>query len=348
MATLTITRRKTSFAVRYRLGGRAYPVVQGGSFKTLREATQRKNLIAGELAAGRNPAEALAALSAPSARRRFAEWAAAFEASRVDVSAGTAGSYKAHLLRILPTFGDRDPATISAADVQEWVGVNSDLAPSSLGRYIVTLRQVLDFAEVEPNPARDKRVKLPRVETPEIEPPSGEQVEAILAHVPQRRRLPLRVLEQTGMRVGELSQLEWRDVDVAGSRFRIRRGKTAAARRWVAVPSWLTVEIQESCPPDDRTPERRVFPGFTPGGASSLMTRACRAAGIPHFSPHDLRHRYASVKVSEGVPVTELAAQLGHSKKSMTLDVYSHVMPPDEASSERLQGAAALGLDDEV
>lgn len=32
----------------------------------------------------------------------------------------------------------------------------------------------------------------------------------------------------------------------------------------------------------------------------------------------------------------------------MTLDVYSHVMPPDEASSERLQGAAALGLDDEV
>ncbi len=58
------------------------------------------------------------------------------------------------------------------------LGANSDLAPSSLGRYIVTLRQVLDFAEVEPNPARDKRVKLPRVESPEIEPPSGEQVEA--------------------------------------------------------------------------------------------------------------------------------------------------------------------------
>ncbi len=326
MATLTITRRKASFVVRYRLGGRAYPLVHGGSFKTLREATERRNLIAGELAAGRNPAEALAALSAPSTRRTFAEWAAAFEASRVDVSAGTAGSYKAHLLRILPTFGDRDPATISAADVQEWLGANSDLAPSSLGRYIVTLRQVLDFAEVEPNPARDKRVKLPRVESPEIEPPSGEQVEAILAHVPMRRRLRLRVLEQTGKRVGELAELEWRDVDVAGSRFRIRGGKTAAARRWVAVPAWLMVEIQETCPPDDRTPERRVFPGLTPGGASSLITRACRAAGIPQFSPHDLRHRYASVKISEGVPVTDLAAQLGHSKKSMTLDVYSHVL----------------------
>ena len=67
------------------------------------------------------------------------------------------------------------------------------------------------------------------------------------------------------------------------------------------------------------------------------MTRACRSAGIPHFTPHGMRHRYASVKIKEGVPVTELAAQLGHSKKSMTLDVYSHVMPPDEASSDRVQ-----------
>jgi integrase len=32
------------------------------------------------------------------------------------------------------------------------------------------------------------------------------------------------------------------------------------------------------------------------------------------------------VKVAEGVPVTALEAQLGHSKKSMTLDVYSHVL----------------------
>jgi integrase len=173
------------------------------------------------------------------------------------------------------------------------MAANANLKPASLSRYLATLRLILDFAGIEPNAARDGRVRLPRIEQATIEPPSGEQVEAIIAHVPPHWRLPLRVLEQTGMRVGELHQLEWRDVDVADSRFRIRHGKTASARRWVELPAWLMVEIQESCPPDDRTAERRVFPGFTPDVAKNVMARGCKAAKIAHFHPHDLRHRYA-------------------------------------------------------
>lgn len=38
------------------------------------------------------------------------------------------------------------------------------------------------------------------------------------------------------MRVGELAALAWGDVDEAGCRFRVKQGKTASARRWVAVP----------------------------------------------------------------------------------------------------------------
>jgi integrase len=56
------------------------------------------------------------------------------------------------------------------------------------------------------------------------------------------------------------------------------------------------------------------------------MRNACVSAGLPHYHPHVLRHRYASVKIREGVPVTDPAAQLGHSRKSMTLDTYSHVL----------------------
>ena len=59
------------------------------------------------------------------------------------------------------------------------------------------------------------------------------------------------------------------------------------------------------------------------------MDRACKAAGIAHYHPHDLRHRYASVQIARGVPVTLLAAQLGHSRNSLTLDTYSHVLLDD-------------------
>jgi integrase len=92
------------------------------------------------------------------------------------------------------------------------------------------------------------------------------------------------------------------------------------------------VDVQEACPPEYRTAERRVFPGFTPNAARNAMGRACESAGITHFSPHDLRHRYASVKIGEGVPVTQVAAQLGHSRNSLTLDTYSHVLTATRAS----------------
>jgi hypothetical protein len=49
---------------------------------------------------------------------------------------------------------------------------------------MATLRLILDFTGVEPNPARDGRVKLPRIEQGIVEPPSAEQVAAIIEHVP--------------------------------------------------------------------------------------------------------------------------------------------------------------------
>ena len=74
MPSLTITTRKTRsgprYVVRYRLGGRAYPLEHGGSFKTLREAKARRDLIGGELAAGRNPRELLEAMTAAPAAVR--------------------------------------------------------------------------------------------------------------------------------------------------------------------------------------------------------------------------------------------------------------------------------------
>jgi integrase len=163
-------------------------------------------------------------------------------------------------------------------------------------------------------------------------------VEAIIEACKPRWRLAVRTLAETGMRVGELCALEWRDVDHAESRFRVRGGKTRAARRWVAVPVDLLEEIAAETPPDDRVGERRVFLGSTPMAMHKVVVRACESAGIPRFHPHDLRHRYASVQIARGVPVTNLAAQLGHAKNSMTLDTYSHVLLNEDSTPPTADG----------
>ena len=67
------------------------------------------------------------------------------------------------------------------------------------------------------------------------------------------------------------------------------------------------------------------------------MATACTTAGIPVYTPHDLRHRRLSLWHGQGVPVKELAARAGHARASMTLDVYSHVMPLEEVSTESLE-----------
>jgi integrase len=68
------------------------------------------------------------------------------------------------------------------------------------------------------------------------------------------------------------------------------------------------------------------------------MLRACRTAKVPHYSPHSLRHRRISVWHQSGVVARELAERAGHARASMSLDVYSHVMPLDEVPPERFEG----------
>ena len=53
--------------------------------------------------------------------------------------------------------------------------------------------------------------------------------------------------------------------------------------------------------------------------------RANRAAGTT-IRFHDLRHWHASVSIDSGASVRDVASRLGHSKPSITLDVYGHLI----------------------
>jgi integrase len=111
---------------------------------------------------------------------------------------------------------------------------------------------------------------------------------------------------------------------------------------WREVPEWLMEKLLETVPPDDRSTGRRLFPDLKEGTMRDAMARACRSAGIPLYSPHDLRHRRGSLWHASGMPARELAERMGHSKASMSLDVYTHVMPPEEATIERVSALIEL------
>ena len=172
--------------------------------------------------------------------------------------------------------------------------------------------------------------------TEEASPPSDAHFLAIVENLLPRWRLFFITIEQGGLRIGEAAALRWGDVDAAGKRLGLPRSATKTkTSRWVQLPGWLMDAIQDRCPLEDRVPERKVFHGFGVSAARQAMTRACRLAKIPHYSPHDLRHRRLTLWHQSGVPARELAERAGHSRPSMSLDTYTHVMPSDEVPAER-------------
>ena len=89
------------------------------------------------------------------------------------------------------------------------------------------------------------------------------------------------MLDATGMRIGELEQLTWGDVDEPRGRWRVSASSSkSGAARWIAVPP-LFEAVMALVPRDDRTPEQPVFQGFGADKFRTAITRACTAAAVP-------------------------------------------------------------------
>ncbi|MDO0925918.1 tyrosine-type recombinase/integrase [Streptomyces sp. TG1A-8] len=61
--------------------------------------------------------------------------------------------------------------------------------------------------------------------------------------------------------------------------------------------------------------------------------KACVAAGVvtpdkkPRYTPHSLRHFFASTALANGVPIHEVSRWLGHRNIKTTVDTYGHLVP---------------------
>lgn len=323
------------YRVKFRIRGRGSPKLYGGTFAKKREAEARRDWIIGELANMRVPEIKLLEPPPPLTLRMVAaDWIA----SRVDLVDRTMTNHRVNLDRIYPRLGDVAVEAIAPSDVARLVadlykaGADDGLARETIRKTIGTLAMVLDFAGVQPNPARDRvAVRMPREDVDEVDPPIAAHVVEVWRLLPRAYKLPLLVADATGMRVGEIERFTWGDVDEPAGRWRVRRSVAKTRQgRWVPVPEVIFDAVAELVPRDDRDVALQVFAGFGADKFRTAIAKACRAAAVPVFSPHDLRHRRATLWHLAGVPVAEASAWLGHSPVEH-VKTYAHASLSDRS-----------------
>ena len=137
----------------------------------------------------------------------------------------------------------------------------------------------------------------------------------------------------TGLRVGELIALRWRDVDFVAGRVRVRRNyvlgefgtpKSRRSSRSVPLDDSLAGELdrlaraaaREQAEPD---PDALVFPSphngepLSKGQILSRYRRALKAARLDTTHRfHDLRHAFGTLAAAQGVPMRLLQEWMGH------------------------------------
>jgi site-specific recombinase XerD len=146
-----------------------------------------------------------------------------------------------------------------------------------------------------------------------------------------RDRLVVELLARTGMRAGELADLE-ADAVVrigAGHWLRIPLGKLRNDRYVPLHPqlvellaAWTAANLEhirrhKRLVTDDHGPlDRHII--------SRIVHRVGRAAGVPGVHPHRLRHTLATQAINRGMRLEAIAALLGHQKMEMTL-IYAKI-----------------------
>nr|WP_275311791.1 site-specific integrase [Streptomyces yunnanensis] len=179
---------------------------------------------------------------------------------------------------------------------------------------------------------------------------AGLRVSEALAFATQCRRAGvLRVREQVSSTAHRAD---------CPDRFGPLKHRTPGAYRDVPLPVFLEREIDGHLRRWGAAPvgERDVLFARRGAAAGTLPTattygpdfrRAVRAAGLlgrdrtPKYTPHTLRHFFASTALAHGVPIHEVSRWLGHASIKTTVDIYGHLVP---AAWERCRQALEQAL----
>ena len=175
---------------------------------------------------------------------------------------------------------------------------------------------------------------------------------------------------QTGLRAGEMIGLKWSDVDFKSKVLRVNRTmerrnsggewavgepKSKSGKRCVPLTGEAIKILHRQ---KEQNKKLKVIPmeylefiflnsEGTPSTNSAYDTRLarlCKRNGLEHFSMHTLRHTFATRCIENGMKPKTLQMILGHSKISMTMDLYVHVTEDEKKREmELIESMLKLG-----
>lgn len=153
-----------------------------------------------------------------------------------------------------------------------------------------------------------------------------------------------RLLLETGARRGEITGLNWSDINFRTGVLFIRkiaspesdginlsaRTKGGANREIPLSPALVAtlraLKSERGATASDpividRKGQKRA--SFT--AIRYWWKQDCEKAGVSGYTPHSLRHTFATTALAAGVPVNVVSSILGHASTAVTLEVYGHV-----------------------
>lgn len=152
---------------------------------------------------------------------------------------------------------------------------------------------------------------------------------------------------RTGMRLGELLSMQWSHIDwdrgvisvyQSFGRFGLGLTKTRKTREidmsrqlHVVLADLFLIRQREAVEAGKDMPESIIFHSKghyrSQNATRKAFKKVLKLAGLPKKRVHDMRHTYASVLLSKGASINYIKDQLGHTKISMTSDLYSRFIP---------------------
>jgi integrase len=251
-------------------------------------------------------------------------------------------------VHLYPTFADVQLRLINRDSVQSFISAKLGSGLSwrtvkGLRTLFGTVMAAAEADEIIPsNPVR--KTRFPRrglvKERVDIAP---EKIRELLTALPEPSRSLAQLLVFTGLRIGELLALRWRDVDLERCGLRVTQSvyeghfdepKSKRSKRSVPLGA-KSIEILAARKPAGVNPDALVFgtDKGTPLDRRNLANRqlkpTCKKIGLMGVGWHWLRHANATLLDAVGTPLGTVQALLGHSSSEVTRDVYLHSIPAD-------------------